>query len=124
MTMPDTPQAAAPEISDAPVQFTPKAIEMAKQKLDKAGLSGWALRVGVVGGGCSGLSYSMNFDEHAKADDTVYVVDGLRVLVDEMSLQYLRGMTVDYVSGLHGAGFKFLNPNANRTCGCGSSFAV
>lgn len=108
----------------APIELTPKAIEMAKKALEKEGLAGWALRVGVVGGGCSGLSYSMNFEEAAKADDVIFEVDGLRVVVDEMSVQYLKGMTVDYVTGLHGAGFKFLNPNASRTCGCGSSFAV
>ena len=110
--------------SQVPIELTAKAVEMAKRALAKEGLEGWALRVGVVGGGCSGFSYNMNFDQHPKEDDVVFEVDGLRVLVDEMSLQYLKGMTIDYVSGLHGAGFKFLNPNASRTCGCGSSFAV
>jgi iron-sulfur cluster assembly accessory protein len=110
--------------SEAPVQLTDKAVEMAKKALAKDGLEGWALRVGVVGGGCSGFSYSMSFDQTPKADDVIFEVGGLKVFVDEPSVQYLRGMTVDYVSGLHGAGFKFLNPNATRTCGCGSSFAV
>jgi iron-sulfur cluster assembly accessory protein len=114
----------AADPAQMPVEFTAKAIEMAKRALAKEGLAGWALRVGVIGGGCSGLSYNMNFDEKAKPDDIVFTVDGLRVLIDEPSLQYLQGMTIDYVSGLHGAGFKFLNPNATRTCGCGSSFAV
>ena len=117
-----THETASP--SETPVQFTAKAIEMAKAALAKEGLKGFALRVGVVGGGCSGLSYNMNFDEKPKADDVVFDLDGLRVFIDEPSLQYLQGMTIDYVSGLHGAGFKFLNPNATRTCGCGSSFAV
>lgn len=110
--------------NDAPLELTAKAVEMAKKKLEKEGLEGWGLRVGVIGGGCSGLSYNLNFEEKPKADDTVLALDGLQVFVDEMSLQYLKGMTIDYVSGLHGAGFKFLNPNATRTCGCGSSFAV
>ena len=116
-----SPVEASPE---APLHLTPQAVEMAKHALAKEGLEGWALRVGVIGGGCSGFSYTMSFDEKPKADDAVLEVDGLRILVDEMSLRYLGGMTIDYVTGLHGAGFKFLNPNATRTCGCGSSFAV
>jgi len=116
----ETAQPAA----EHPVDLTPKAVEMAKRALAKDGLDGWGLRVGVIGGGCSGMSYNLNFDDKTKADDVVFEVGGLRVMVDEGSLQYLRGMTIDYVTGLHGAGFKFLNPNATRTCGCGSSFAV
>ena len=112
------------EPSPAPIELTAKAVEMAKRALAKEGLETWSLRVGVIGGGCSGFSYNMSFEEKPKADDMVFEVDGLRVLVDEMSLTYLNGMTIDYVAGLHGAGFKFLNPNATRTCGCGSSFAV
>lgn len=107
-----------------PVELTPKAVDMAKKALSKDGLEGFGLRVGVIGGGCSGMSYNLNFDDKIKPDDVVFEVGGLRVMVDEPSLQYLKGMTIDYVSGLHGAGFKFLNPNATRTCGCGSSFAV
>lgn len=107
-----------------PVELTAKAVDMAKKALSKDGLEGFGLRVGVIGGGCSGMSYNLNFDDKIKPDDVVFEVGGLRVMVDEPSLQYLRGMTIDYVSGLHGAGFKFLNPNATRTCGCGSSFAV
>lgn len=107
-----------------PVELTAKAVDMAKKALSKDGLEGFGLRVGVIGGGCSGMSYNLNFDDKIKPDDVVFEVGGLRVMVDEPSLQYLKGMTIDYVSGLHGAGFKFLNPNATRTCGCGSSFAV
>lgn len=114
----------ADPVGEMPIQLTPKAVDMAKRALEKEGLQGWALRLGVVGGGCSGLSYNMNFDESPKSDDVVFEVDGLSVYVDGSAVQYLQGMTVDYVSGLHGAGFKFLNPNASRTCGCGSSFAV
>jgi len=80
--------------------------------------------VGVVGGGCSGFSYTMSFDKEQKADDRVVEVDGVRVLVDAASLEYLAGTTLDYVSGLHGSGFKFVNPKATRTCGCGESFGV
>ena len=107
------------------VALTDKAVEMVKQSLARDGLgSVYGLRVGVVGGGCSGFQYSLNFDNQAKPDDHVLNQDGVRVFVDEMSVQYLAGITIDYVSGLHGAGFKFLNPNATRTCGCGSSFSA
>jgi len=116
---------ASPSSADeSPVHLTAKAVEMAKRALAKEGLEHGALRLGVIGGGCSGFSYTMNFDETAKPDDSVFEVEGLKLFVDAVSLPYLSGMTVDYVSGLHGAGFKFLNPNAVRTCGCGSSFAV
>ena len=107
------------------VSLTDKAVEMVKQGLAREGLgSDYGLRVGVVGGGCSGFQYSLNFDNQAKPDDRVLEQNGVRVFVDEMSVQYLAGITIDYVSGLHGAGFKFLNPNAARTCGCGSSFSA
>jgi iron-sulfur cluster assembly accessory protein len=86
--------------------------------------SGHGLRVGVQGGGCSGLEYHLAFEEKPGPDDTVLEVDGIHVFLDQNSQQYLKGVTIDYVSGLHGAGFKFLNPNATRTCGCGSSFSV
>lgn len=81
------------------------------------------LRVGVVNGGCSGMSYTLGLDDGARADDRTFQSEGVRVFVDPESLQYLHGMVVDYADGLHGAGFRFTNPNADRTCGCGSSFA-
>ncbi|HUI25349.1 MAG TPA: iron-sulfur cluster insertion protein ErpA [Candidatus Kryptonia bacterium] len=116
-----------PSISETSpiVALTEKAVEMVKQGLVREGLgSDYGLRVGVVGGGCSGFQYSLNFDNQIKPDDQVIEQNGVRVFVDEMSVQYLAGITIDYVSGLHGAGFKFLNPNASRTCGCGSSFSA
>lgn len=82
------------------------------------------LRVSVVGGGCSGMQYSLELDDGPGDEDTVYEFDGVRVFVDPTSAPYLTGTQVDYVDGLHGAGFKFVNPNADRTCGCGSSFSV
>lgn len=107
------------------VILTDKAVEMVKQTLVRDNLtSDYALRVGVVGGGCSGFQYSLSFDNRNKADDLIIEQHGVRLFVDEMSVQYLKGITIDYVSGLHGAGFKFLNPNATRTCGCGSSFSA
>ena len=82
-----------------------------------------ALRLRVVGGGCAGFSYDLYFDEPAEVDRQ-FDVQGVKVVVDEMSLMYLVGTEIDYVEGLQGAGFKFNNPNVKSTCGCGSSFSV
>lgn len=81
------------------------------------------LRLRVVGGGCSGFSYDLYFDEKLGFDRTL-TVNGVEMIVDEMSLMYLLGTEIDYVEGLAGAGFKFDNPNVKATCGCGSSFTV
>jgi iron-sulfur cluster insertion protein len=82
------------------------------------------LRVGVVGGGCSGFQYSMAFENQAGMMDKVFTFDDLKVFVDATSLMYLNGCTVDYVETLEAAGFKFENPQVKSTCGCGSSFQV
>ena len=82
-----------------------------------------ALRLRVVGGGCAGFSYDLYFDEVAEVD-RAFEVEGVKCIVDEMSLMYLVGTEIDYVEGLQGAGFKFQNPNVKSTCGCGSSFSV
>jgi iron-sulfur cluster assembly accessory protein len=84
---------------------------------------GLGLRLRVVGGGCAGFSYDLYFDESTEVDRR-FVVNGVNVVVDEMSLMYLAGTEIDYVEGLQGAGFKFNNPNVKSTCGCGSSFSV
>ena len=83
----------------------------------------YGLRLRVVGGGCSGFAYDLYFDQLTEMDRT-FDSHGVKLIVDEMSLQYLAGTTVDYVEGLQGAGFKFVNPNVKSTCGCGSSFSV
>jgi len=83
-----------------------------------------ALRLGVKGGGCSGLSYVLAFDERPRENDTVMTIEGLIVHVDPKSLFYLSGTTLDFSDGLNGRGFVFSNPNAARTCGCGNSFGV
>jgi iron-sulfur cluster assembly accessory protein len=83
-----------------------------------------ALRVAVVGGGCSGFSYHMAFDNQENPTDNTYQFDGVKVLVDQMSEMYLDGVSIDYIETLEGAGFKFNNPNVKSTCGCGSSFTV
>ena len=82
------------------------------------------LRIGVTGGGCSGLSYSLSFESEYAADDTVVEQDGIRLVIDPKSGFYLMGLTLDYTSGLNGKGFTFSNPNAAGTCGCGQSFSA
>jgi iron-sulfur cluster assembly protein len=110
---------------DGGVQLSPTAVARVKVLLQREGRPESAgLRVSVVGGGCSGLQYSLGLDDASTGEDAVYEIDGVRVFVDATSAQYLVGTRVDYVDGLHGAGFKFVNPNADRTCGCGSSFSV
>jgi len=106
------------------VNLTPRAIDAVRKMQQKEGLgAGHGLRIGVVGGGCSGFQYSMNFDTK-KEGDLVTELDGVTVFVDEISLPYIAGTTLDYVEGLHNAGFRFDNPRATRTCGCGSSFSA
>ena len=82
------------------------------------------VRVGVEGGGCSGLSYKLNFDTEQKPEDKLFEDKGLKIVVDKKSFLYLVGLELDYTDGLNGKGFEFHNPNATRTCGCGESFAV
>jgi len=84
----------------------------------------YGLRVGVKGGGCSGLSYSLGFDKEPREGDKKIVVDGVNIFVDPKSLFYLSGTQLDYTDGLNGKGFVFNNPNATKSCGCGSSFGV
>ena len=107
------------------VSFTDKAVEMVLAAIEQEGLAGHGIRVGVAGGGCSGFQYTMDFEKDAKDGDLVLdQAGGLKLYVDPMSAMYLQGVTVDYVQGLQGAGFKFINPNAKNTCGCGSSFSA
>lgn len=104
--------------------LTDVAVEKVKEVIAREGLKDGGLRVSVVGGGCSGFQYNLSLDPSARDDDTVIEQDGVKLFVDPISQQYVYGTTIDYVSGLHGAGFKFVNPNATRTCGCGSSFSA
>ncbi|MCB2154892.1 iron-sulfur cluster assembly accessory protein [bacterium] len=84
----------------------------------------WGLRVGVAGGGCSGLSYTLAFDEEPKEADSVFEISDIRVFVDPKSYLFLNGITLDYSTDLLNGGFRFVNPNASRTCSCGSSFSM
>ena len=115
----------APTGSEPVVTLTPYAVEMVRKVRARDGLSDrHALRVAVVGGGCSGFSYHLDFDDQTQDGDQVMEYDGVQVRVDPTSAPYLRGLQIDYVSSLHGGGFKFVNPNATHTCGCGSSFSA
>jgi iron-sulfur cluster assembly accessory protein len=108
---------------DFRLELTDVAVDMAAKMMQRQGLQDGGLRVSVSGGGCSGFQYNLGFDQQ-KPDDIVLEHGGVRVFVDPTSASYLNGVTIDYVQALHSAGFKFVNPNANRTCGCGSSFGV
>jgi len=121
ITTPVTPESKP---KAAPISLTPNAIKKVKEIMAQQDPVPTGLRVGVVGGGCSGFSYSMSFENNAGLMDKTFDMDGLKVYVDATSVMYLQGCTVDYVETLEGAGFKFDNPNVKSTCGCGSSFNV
>ena len=114
----------AVETSGAAVVLTPRAVEKVKELRAREGRPDAALRVAVVGGGCSGFSYQLDFDDASREGDQLLEFDGIRVVVDSTSAEYLAGTEIDFVSSLHGGGFKFANPKATHTCGCGSSFSA
>lgn len=105
------------------ITLTEKALNEVKRLMQAQNLQDYYLRMGVKGGGCSGLSYTLNFESEKRDDDQIFENNGIKVMVDSKSLLYLEGTTLDYVDGLGGTGFKFINPNATRSCGCGSSFS-
>ena len=111
-------------VKKAPLTLTPQAIAKVREIMASQDPVPAGLRVGVVGGGCSGFQYSMAFENQAGMMDKVLTFDDLKVFVDATSLMYLNGCTVDYVETLEAAGFKFDNPHVKSTCGCGSSFSV
>ena len=108
----------------APLDLTTKAVSKVKEILAQQNPQPAGLRVAVVGGGCSGFSYQMNFENESNGIDKVYEFDGLKVFVDQASLMYLKGTKIDFIESLEGSGFKFENPNVKSTCGCGSSFSM
>jgi iron-sulfur cluster assembly protein len=119
---------AKPAMPAAPsqgLQLTERAVKRVKIAMAKEGVSPeeGGLRLGVTGGGCSGLSYSIKFDTRPRERDRIYNFDDVRVFVDPKSFIYLNGMTLDYEETLMRQGFNFINPNSTRSCGCGSSFS-
>ena len=108
------------------VTLEPKALEHVIELMMEGGVTPDThnLRVGIKGGGCSGLSYTMDFDDKIEPTDEVVQADGLKVVIDRKSLLYLYGTQLTYSDGLNGKGFQFINPNASRTCGCGESFSL
>ena len=111
------------ETSAHPVLLTPAAVAQVKRMRAKKGDDALKLRVGVKGGGCSGLSYVLALEDAPRPTDTVYDVDGVTVLVDPKSAQFIQGMTLDYsTANLLEGGWKYLNPNVQKSCGCGTSF--
>lgn len=104
--------------------LTDKAAEKVKEIREAENLGSQGLRVRVLGGGCSGFTYDLFFEDETSDLDQTFESHGIKLYVDMMSYQYLEGTEIDYVEGLHGAGFKFQNPAAKSTCGCGSSFSA
>lgn len=107
-----------------PIDFTSAAAAKVRELIAGEGNPALKLRVYIQGGGCSGFQYGFEFDEEQAEDDLAIDTDGVLMLVDPLSLQYLMGASVDYVESLHGAQFTIRNPNAKSTCGCGSSFTM
>lgn len=114
----------APAEMSAPLIFTDSAANKVKELILEEGNPELKLRVFVTGGGCSGFQYGFTFDEVVNEDDTVMEKNGVTLLIDPMSFQYLVGAEIDYTEGLQGSQFVIKNPNATSTCGCGSSFSV
>jgi len=105
-----------------PVSVTPKAVAQLQKLVAKDGREGVFLRVGVKGGGCSGLEYVMKLDTERKPIDQSLMIEGVEIVCDSKSAKFLEGATLDFTGNLIGGGFKFANPNAGRSCGCGTSF--
>lgn len=110
------------QVQNDQITLTSAAAQAVRELLEKRNLTGYALRVFISGGGCSGYQYGMALEGNKREEDLSFEHDGVEVVVDEVSINYLRGATIDYVEDLMGSGFKIENPNAVSTCGCGSSF--
>lgn len=122
----DAPAAMAVPASAEGLQVTLNAVKRIRVILAREGISleEGGLRLGVKGGGCSGLSYAIAFDTHPRERDRIFTFEGVRVFVDPKSFVYLNGMTLDFEETLMRQGFNFINPNSTRSCGCGTSFSV
>lgn len=112
------------EITEEPLLFTDAAARKVRELIDEEKNEALMLRVFISGGGCSGFQYGFTFDEGVGDGDVVVERNGVKLLIDPMSIQYLTGAEIDYTEGLEGAQFVIRNPNASTTCGCGSSFSV
>ena len=110
------------ETAELKIDVTPKAVSKIRQAFAKQGVSG-GLRLGVLGGGCSGLSYQFKFDTKPRATDHVFDYEDVKVFIDPKSMLFLKGMILDYKESLMQSGFEFINPNATNSCGCGTSFS-
>jgi iron-sulfur cluster insertion protein len=106
------------------IAATEKAIVKIKEISDSEGIGHYNIRLKVIGGGCAGFSYDMFYEENVTPMDETSEIDGITIVVDPLSFQYLDGVEIDYVTNHLGAGFKFINPNVKSTCGCGSSFSA
>jgi iron-sulfur cluster assembly protein len=118
---------AVPAAGKQGVEVTPRAVARIRSAMAKEGISAseGGLRLGILGGGCSGLSYSIRFDTHPRERDRIFTFDGdVRVFIDPKSFIYLNGMVLDYEETLMRQGFNFINPNSKKSCGCGSSFTA
>jgi iron-sulfur cluster assembly protein len=112
------------QVTTPVITLTESAVKEVRRLLDLQGITEGGLRLGVKGGGCSGLSYTLNFDEKIGPHDQVYDIEGIKVIVDAKSAIYLQGTQLDYYQDLMAGSFRFINPNASKTCGCGESFSA
>src|SRR5262245_20680643 len=106
------------------IEITDQALGEVRRRMDKEQIQAAGMRVGVKGGGCSGLSYNLSFDSQTRTGDKVFEREGIKLFCDLKSYIYLNGTVLDYDGGLMGKGFVFMNPNAKKSCGCGSSFST
>lgn len=112
-------------MSDSQINITDLAVDKIRAQLKSRGTPNGYLRLGIKGGGCSGFSYSIQFEDNEPRDkDLVFEFSGVRVIIDKKSILYLNGMTLDWEKNLMGYGFKFINPNETSKCGCGISFSI
>jgi len=106
------------------IQLSENAVKQIKRFREDENMPDGGLRIAVVGGGCSGMSYKLEFQKEPAANDKVFEQDGVKVFIDPKSFLYIKGLLLDYSGGLNGTGFTFSNPNASKSCGCGTSFSV
>jgi iron-sulfur cluster assembly protein len=110
------------EIITRPVSLTQPAADAVREVMTQKNLQGYALRLYILGGGCSGFQYGLALDNNIRPEDFISETDGIKLIIDEVSIKYLQGATVDYVEGITSSGFKIINPNAVTSCNCGQSF--